>query len=195
MDSQTQNFPFDEDIDLFENESLMDEQDFDFPSDEQADGVSKPFLIASGVMVVAILLGVCALVLAIMGDNAKDRERHEAETRIARTNFVIPLVFDATQTRQAVVDKTLTATTMRFFGDSTNTAIAAATGTHLAIEDLLNGSRTALAASATFQRETLDATLTQGAITPSPVSLQAQILDANGNAVTGITIELYQANK
>lgn len=191
----SQGFSFDEDIDLFENESLIDEQDFDFPSDEQVGGVSKPFLIASGVMVVAILLGVCALVLAIMGDNAKDRELQEAATNLARTNVAPSGIINSTQTRQAVVDKTLTATTIRFFDDSTNTAIAAATGTHLAIEDLLNGSRTALAASATFQRETVDATLTQGAITPSPVSLQAQILDANGNAVTGITIEIYQANK
>jgi hypothetical protein len=188
----SQNFPFDEDIDLFENESLIDEQDFDFPSDEHVDGINRTFLIASGVMIVALILGVFALALVIVSD---DKNSELDVTIPVATNDAIFIAMTATHIRQGQIDATNTITTTRFWGDSTNTAIAGATGTHLAIEDLLDGSRTALAASATFQRETLDATLTQGAITPSPVSLQAQILDANGNAVTGITIEIYQADE
>lgn len=184
-------FPFDDnDIDLFATESLVEDDDFDFPMDENGAGLSWQFLIASAVLVMTIVLGVCGIVLALRDGNSSDIA---ARTSIPMTNESKLTAFASTQTRGANLDATGTAVTERLNRNATNTAIAQASGTASAVNELLDGSRTAIAVSATSYRETVDAiagqTLTASA---RPPILQAQILDANGNPVTGITIQIYQ---
>lgn len=184
-------FPFDDNnIDFFAAESLVEDEDLDFPIDANAKGMSRQFLIASAVLVITVLLGVCGIVLALRSE--KPSSVADA-TNIPLTNEAMQTAFAATQTRSAILDSTGMADIERLNNNSTNTAIARASGTASAVNQLLDASRTAIAVSATSSRETLNAidgqTLTASA---RPPSMQAQILDANGNPVTGITIQLYQ---
>lgn len=184
-------FPFDDnDIDLFATESLVEDDNFDFPADESSNGISRRFLIASMVLVITTVLGVCGIVLAVRDGNSSNIG---ARTSIPLTNQANQTAFAATQTRGDDLDATGTAVTARLNRNGTNTAIARASDTASAVNHLLDGSRTAIAVSATSYRETIDAINGQ-ALTASarPPILQAQILDANGNPVTGITIQIYQ---
>ncbi len=184
-------FPFDDNnIDFFAAESLVEDEDLDFPIDVNGTGMSRQFLIASAVLVMTVVLGVCGIVLALRNEKPS---RVADATNISLTNEAMQTALAATQTRDAFVDATGTAGIERLNNNSTNTAIAQASGTASAVNQLLDASRTAIAVSATSSRETLNAidgqTLTASA---RPPNMQAQILDANGNPVTGITIQIYQ---
>lgn len=186
--------PFSEDFDPFESGSLLEEQDFDLPPDDDDGGISRTFLMAGGFIIVAVLLGIVGVVVLILGDDGDPTA--QIATERAQTNAAILNAVNATQTRQAEIDATLTVTTTLFFGDSTNTAIAAFNGTNTAVAGALDQTRTAIAFEAT---QTGAANLTEQAnfvlsLTPptaTPLTLQAQILDQNGNPVTGITINIY----
>ncbi|MCQ3932187.1 MAG: hypothetical protein DPW16_17190 [Chloroflexi bacterium] len=183
-------FPFDDnDIDLFATESLVEDEDFDFPVDENSAGMSRQFLIGSAVLVITIVLGVCGIVLALRDGNSSNIT---ARTSIPLTNESRLTAFAATQTRGANLDATGTAVTERLNRNATNTAIARASGTASAVNHLLDGSRTAIGFPTTSYQETQQASYIQSKTAERPSVMQAQILDFNGNLVTGITIQLYQ---
>lgn len=187
--------PFAEDFDPFESGSLVEEEDFDLPPDEQEGGISRTFLFAGGFIILAVLLGIVGVVVLLLGDEGDDGTALLATQR-AGTNSAIETAIAATGTRIAEIDATLTVTTARLFQDSTSTAIAAFDGTNTAVAGQLEGSRTAIAFNATqtgeaFQTESANFINSQTPPTPTPQSFQAQILDQNGNVVTGIVINIY----
>ncbi len=184
------NFPFDDnDIDLFATESLVEDENFDFPMDENGAGMSRQFLIGSAVLVITIVLGVCGIVLALRNDQSKNADA----TNIPLTNEAILTAIAATQTRDANLDATGTAARERLSRNSTNTAIAQAFGTASAVNHLLDGSRTAIGfPTISLYQETEQASYIQSKTAERPSVMQAQILDFDGNPVTGITIHIYQ---
>lgn len=190
--------PFAEDFDPFDSGSLVEEEDFDLPPDEQEGGISRTFLIAGGFIILAVLLGIVGVVVLLLGDEGND-ESAQLATQYAETNDAIKTAIAATSTRLAEIDATLTVTADIFFRDSTNTAVAAFAGTRTAEAALLDATRTAISNEATA---TANAQATERAIfeqsltpnTPTPEVLQAQILDSNNNPVTGIIINIYSDN-
>lgn len=187
--------PFAEDFDPFESGSLVEEEDFDLPPDEQEGGISRTFLFAGGFIILAVLLGIVGVVILLLGDDGSD-ETALLATQRAGTNQAIETAIAATGTRIAEIDATLTVTTARLFQDSTSTAIAAFDGTNTAVAAQLEGSRTAIAFNATqtgaaLQTQGANFVLSQTPPTATPQVLQAQILDQNGNPVTGIVINIY----
>lgn len=149
------NFPFDDsDIDLFSTESLVEDDNFDFPTDQSSSGISRQFLIASMVLVITIVLGVSGIVLAVRDGKSSSIA---ARTSIPLTNQANQTAFAATQTRSILTDATVTAVTERLNRNATHTAIAQASGTASAVNELLDASRTAIAVSATSYRETMNA--------------------------------------
>lgn len=190
--------PFAEDFDPFESGSLVEEEDFDLPPDEQEGGISRTFLFAGGFIILAVLLGIVGVVVLLLGDDGSD-ETAILATQRAGTNQAIETAIAATGTRIAEIDATLTVTTARLFQDSTSTAIAAFDGTNTAVAQQLEGSRTAIAFNATqtgaaLQTQGAEFVLSQTPPTAVPQSFQAQILDQNGNPVTGIVINIYADN-
>ncbi|MBI5931185.1 MAG: hypothetical protein HY862_17885 [Chloroflexi bacterium] len=190
--------PFAEDFDPFESGSLVEEEDFDLPPDEQEGGISRTFLFAGGFIILAVLLGIVGVVVLLLGNDGGS-ETALLATQRAGTNQAIETAIAATSTRLAEIDATLTVTTARLFQDSTSTAIAAFDGTNTAVAGQLEGSRTAIAFNATqtgaaVQTEGANFLLSQTPPTLAPQVFQAQILDQNGNPVTGIVINIYQDN-
>ncbi|MBZ0318352.1 MAG: hypothetical protein K8L91_18210 [Anaerolineae bacterium] len=185
------NFPFDDNaIDLFATESLVEDENFDLPADESSNGISRRFLIASMVLVITIVLGVCGIVLAVRDGNSSNIA---ARTSIPLTNQANQTAFAATQTRGAILDATGTAVTERLNRNATNTAITRASGTASAVNHLLDGSRTAIGfPTISPYQETEQASYIQSKTAERPSVMQAQILDFDGNPVTGITIHIYQ---
>ncbi|GIK66555.1 MAG: hypothetical protein BroJett018_43490 [Chloroflexota bacterium] len=187
--------PFAEDFDPFESGSLVEEEDFDLPPDEQEGGISRTFLFAGGFIILAVLLGIVGVVALLLGDDGGD-ETAILATQRAGTNQAIETAIAATGTRIAEIDATLTVTTARLFQDSTSTAVAAFDGTNTAVAAQLEGSRTAIAFNATqtgaaIQTQGAQFVLSQTPPTATPQTFQAQILDQNGNPVTGIVINIY----
>lgn len=183
-------FPFDDnDIDLFATESLVEDDDFDFPIDESGTGMSRQFLIGSAVLVITIVLGVCGIVLALQEETPPILLKPE----FPLTNEAILTAIAATQTRLPLVAGTETAITERLNHNATDMAIARASGTASAVNHLLDGSRTAIGfPSISPYQETEQALYIQSKTAERPSVMQAQILDFDGNPVTGITIHIYQ---
>ncbi|KAB2860432.1 MAG: hypothetical protein F9K46_09990 [Anaerolineae bacterium] len=184
-------FPFDDnDIDLFATESLVEEEDFDFPIDESGTGMSRQFLIGSAVLVITIVLGVCGIVLALRQNQPMPIAER---TKFPLTNEAILTAIAATQTRLPLVAGTETAVTERLNRNATNTAIAQASGTASAVNHLLDGSRTAIGfPTISPYQETEQASYIQSKTAERPSVMQVQILDFDGNPVTSITIHIYQ---
>lgn len=142
------------DDDLLEG---LDDYEDPFAGDEYQEleledevGPSPIFLVAGGLIVATFLV---LLVIVILLVSSQDNEGSaDAATAAAQTNEAVFVALRASETRIAIVDATLTATTTLFYGQSTEGAIGSATAQVETVEAQLDGSRTAIAGTATQEQ-------------------------------------------
>lgn len=194
-----------EGLDDFEDEALGDDFD-EFPEDLGEGGGPSPVFLIAGGLIVATFLVLLVIVILLIGSEGDDESAVEA-TNIAATNEAVRAIFIASATRQADLDATATATTERFFQQSTQIAVGSATAEIATVEAQLNASRTALAVNATATEEeivrniasTADAqTATAIALTPTatftpiPPTIQIDVRDQSGNPIPGgVPVYIY----